>query len=169
MDPVSTLEELFATPGEPWQRLSPNYRSMRRLTSVIGIGVVFLAGALVIGLALGIWWLAGLTALAGLVLLIVRWIVVGRNWRSWGYLEREEDLYITHGVLFRTMITVPYGRMQLVEVRSTPLQRAYGLATVQLVTASASTDAAIPGLLPDEAARLRDRLSELGEARASGL
>ncbi|MBO0812992.1 MAG: PH domain-containing protein [Microlunatus sp.] len=149
--------------------MSPNYRSMRRLTSVIGIGVVFLAGALVIGLAAGIWWLAGLTALVGVVLLIVRWIVVGRNWKSWGYLEREEDLYITHGVLFRTMITVPYGRMQLVEVRSTPLQRAYGLATVQLVTASASTDAAIPGLLPDEAARLRDRLSELGEARASGL
>lgn len=166
---MSTLEELFASPGEAWQRLSPNYRSMRRLTSVIGIGVVFLAGALVVGLAAGVWWLAGLIALVGAGILVARWIVVGRNWASWGYLEREEDLYITHGVLFRTMITVPYGRMQLVEVRSTPLQRAYGLATVQLVTASASTDAAIPGLLPDEAARLRDRLSELGEARASGL
>jgi membrane protein YdbS with pleckstrin-like domain len=169
MGPVSTLEELFASPGEPWQRLSPNYRSMRRLTSVIGIGVVFLAGALVVGLAVGLWWLAGVIVVVGAAILIARWIVVGRNWASWGYLEREEDLYITHGVLFRSMVTVPYGRMQLVEVRSTPLQRAYGLATVQLVTASAATDAAIPGLLPDEAARLRDRLSELGEARASGL
>lgn len=166
---MSTLEELFASPGGAWQRLSPNYRSMRRLTSVIGIGVVFLAGALVVGLAARVWWLAGLIVVVGAGTLVARWIVVGRNWASWGYLEREEDLYITHGVLFRTMITVPYGRMQLVEVRSTPLQRAYGLATVQLVTASASTDAAIPGLLPDEAARLRDRLSELGEARASGL
>lgn len=166
---MSTLEELFASPGEEWRRLSPNYRSMRRLTSVIGIGVVFLAAALVVGLVAGVWWLAGLIVAVGAAILVARWVVVGRNWASWGYLEREEDLYITHGVLFRTMITVPYGRMQLVEVRSTPLQRAYGLATVQLVTASASTDAAIPGLLPDEAARLRDRLSELGEARASGL
>lgn len=166
---MSTLEELFASPGGAWQRLSPNYRSMRRLTSVIGIGVVFLAGALVVGLAARVWWLAGLIVVVGAGILVARWIVVGRNWASWGYLEREDDLYITHGVLFRTMITVPYGRMQLVEVRSTPLQRAYGLATVQLVTASASTDAAIPGLLPEEAARLRDRLSELGEARASGL
>ncbi|QGN35725.1 PH domain-containing protein [Microlunatus sp. Gsoil 973] len=163
------MEELFATPGAPWQRLSPNYRSMRRLTSVIGIGVVFLAGALIAGLAAGLWWLAGVIIVVGAAILVARWIVVGRNWASWGYLEREEDLYITNGVLFRTMVTVPYGRMQLVEVRSTPLQRAYGLATVQLVTASASTDAAIPGLLPEEAARLRDRLSELGEARASGL
>jgi hypothetical protein len=40
---------------------------------------------------------------------------------------------------------------------------------VQLVTASAATDAVIPGLLPDEAGRLRDRLSQLGEAQASGL
>lgn len=166
---MSTVEELFATPGDPWQRISPNYRSMRRLTSVIGIGVIFLAAALGVGLAAGIWWLAAVIIVVGLAILVARWIVVGRNWASWGYLEREEDLYITHGVLFRTMITVPYGRMQLVEVRSTPLQRWYGLATVQLVTASASTDAAIPGLLPDEAARLRDRLSELGEARASGL
>ena len=166
---VSTAEELFASPGEPWRRLSPGYRSMRRLTSLIGIGVIFLAGALVVGLVARVWWLAGVIIVIGAGILIARWIVVGRNWTSWGYLEREEDLYITHGVLFRTMITVPYGRMQLVEVRSTPLQRAYGLATVQLVTASASTDAAIPGLLPDEAARLRDLLTQLGEARASGL
>jgi uncharacterized protein len=164
------MEELFAPPGEiRWQRLSPNYRSMRRLISVIGIGIVFLGAAAVVGLTSGLWWLAAVIVVVGALILLARWIVVGRSWKSWGYLEREEDLYITHGVLFRTLITVPYGRMQAVEVRSTPLQRAYGLATVQLVTASASTDAAIPGLLPAEAARLRDRLSELGEARASGL
>jgi hypothetical protein len=59
--------------------------------------------------------------------------------------------------------------MQLVEVESGPLERAFGLASVTLHTASASTDATIPGLTPDEAARLRDRLTELGEAQASGL
>jgi uncharacterized protein len=36
-------------------------------------------------------------------------------------------------------------------------------------TASAETNATIPGLAPDEAARLRDRLTELGEAQLSGL
>ena len=44
-----------------------------------------------------------------------------------------------------------------------------GLATVRLHTAAAATDARIPGLEREEAARLRDRLAELGEAQAAGL
>jgi membrane protein YdbS with pleckstrin-like domain len=38
-----------------------------------------------------------------------------------------------------------------------------------LSTMSAATDATIPGLVPAEAERLRDRLTELGEARSAGL
>ncbi|HHV20068.1 MAG TPA: PH domain-containing protein [Propionibacterium sp.] len=89
--------------------------------------------------------------------------------RSWGYAELADDLYVTHGLWFRRLMAVPYGRMQVVEVEAGPIERALGLATVKLVTASASTDATIPGLPPEEAARLRDRLTELGETRTSGL
>ena len=74
-----------------------------------------------------------------------------------------------HGVLFRRLVVVPYGRMQLVEVSAGPLHRWFDLATVQLHTAAASTDAHIPGLRPAEAARLRDRLAARGEARSAGL
>ena len=70
---------------------------------------------------------------------------------------------------WRTLTAVPYGRMQLVEVESGPLERLFGLASVTLKTASPGTDARIPGLDPAEAARLRDQLTELGEAHASGL
>jgi hypothetical protein len=59
--------------------------------------------------------------------------------------------------------------MQFVDVQAGPLERRYGLATVQLHTASPATDARIPGLPHAEAARLRDRLAALGEARAAGL
>lgn len=163
------MDELFAPPDQAWKRLSPRFRTLERLTSAIGLAVVFSVAALIVGVASGLWWVSGLIWLVALVLMVVRWIVIGRAYRSWGYVEREEDLYITHGVLFRSLITVPYGRMQLVDVHSGPLQRAFGMATVQLITASASTDATIPGLPPDEAARLRDRLTTLGEARSSGL
>jgi membrane protein YdbS with pleckstrin-like domain len=163
------MEQLFAPPDQDWQRLSVKFRSMRRLSSVIWLTILFGGGAVAVAITTRLWWLVALILVVGAVIMVLRWIVVGRNWASWGYAEREDDLYITNGVLFRTLITVPYGRMQLVEVRTTPLQRAYGLATVQLVTASASTDAAIPGLLPEEAARLRDRLTQLGESQASGL
>jgi hypothetical protein len=109
--------------------------------------------------------LAVVPLLAGAIL----WGVVGRRYRSWGYAEREDDLLVRRGVLFARLSVVPYGRMQFIDVAAGPLERAFGLATVHLHTAAAATDARIPGLESEEAARLRDRLAELGEAQAAGL
>jgi hypothetical protein len=163
------MDELFAPPTYEWNRLSPKYRTLRRLTSLLVAPILFSVPAIVVGVVSGEWWISAILWGIAAVIAVSRLLLVDRNWRSWGYVEREDDLYITHGVLFRTLVAVPYGRMQLVEVESGPLERAFGLASVTLHTASASTDATIPGLTPDEAARLRDRLTELGEAQASGL
>ena len=95
--------------------------------------------------------------------------MIGRQVRSWGYAERADDLLVRRGVAFRTVVVVPYGRMQYVDVYAGPVDRIFGLAKVQLHTASARSDAYIPGLPPQEAARLRDRLASRGEARLAGL
>ena len=95
--------------------------------------------------------------------------LVGRRYRSWGYAEREDDLLVRRGVMFARLSVVPYGRMQFIDVTAGPLERAFGLATVRLHTAAAATDARIPGLEREEAARLRDTLAELGETQAAGL
>jgi membrane protein YdbS with pleckstrin-like domain len=163
------MDDLFAPPAYEWQRLSPRYRSLRRLTTLLVAPIMLTVPALVVGLAFGLWWLSLLLWVLAAVIVVIRLGLVERTWRSWGYVERDDDLYITHGVLFRTLVAVPYGRMQLVEVESGPLERAFGLASVTLKTASPDTNATIPGLPPEEAARLRDRLTERGEAQASGL
>lgn len=107
---------------------------------------------------------------AALVLLgVLCWRLIGRNYRSWRYVERAEDLLISRGVLFRELVVVPYGRMQFVDVKAGPIERRFGIATVQLHTAAAASDARIRGVVPAEAARLRDRLAALGEARSAGL
>ncbi|NXY97222.1 PH domain-containing protein, partial [Streptomyces sp. BR123] len=141
--------------------------TVRRLLLVMWM--LLLAGVT----ALLLWLLAGpVWAAAGALWLVVLawgWGLLERNWRSWRYAERADDLLISRGVLWQGQIVVPYGRMQLVEVTSGPLERRFGLASVQLHTAAAATDAKIPGLLPADAERLRDRLTELGEARSAGL
>ncbi len=104
-----------------------------------------------------------------LVIGALAWVVVGRRFRSWGYAEREDDLLVRRGVMFSRLSVVPYGRMQFIDVQAGPLERLFRLATVRLHTAAAATDARIPGLESEEAARLRDRLAELGEAQAAGL
>lgn len=113
------------------------------------------------------WMWAGL----GLSLVITVWtaIVIVRQVRRLGYAERADDLLIRRGILFRSTTVVPFGRMQFVDVKSGPIDRMLGLATVELHTASASTDASIPGLPAAEADRLRDALAARGEARLAGL
>src|SRR3954465_4778474 len=115
--------------------------------AVAGGAAVGVAVLLVLLVASGFWWVA----------------LRGR-YRAWAYSERGDDLLVRSGLLVRRLSVVPYGRMQLIEGTAGPIDRIFGLATVQLHTASASTDARIPGLPTAEAHRLRDRLAELGEA-----
>jgi uncharacterized protein len=163
------MDDLFAPPAYDWQRPAPGFLKLRRLGDAIFWLILFSIPAVLVLIFTDLWWLPVLLWVAALVTIGLRFHFLRKSCASWGYVEREDDLYITHGVLFRTLIAVPYGRMQLVEVESGPLERAFGMATVTLKTASAETNASIPGLAPDEATRLRDRLTELGEAHASGL
>jgi membrane protein YdbS with pleckstrin-like domain len=129
------------------------------VTTALGVGLGLSEGARAAGVAV----VATITA-AVLLTLLLR----GR-YRSWAYLERGDDLLVRRGVMFRRLTVVPYGRMQFVDVTAGPVDRMFGLATVQLHTAAAATDARIPGLSREVADRLRDRLAALGEARAAGL
>jgi uncharacterized protein len=153
---------------DQWRGLHPSARTVWGLAGVVPAALVGLAGAIGV-------WVAGAPALAGGVLVLAGafaalwWVLIGRRWRAWGYAEREQDLMIRRGVLVRRMTIVPYGRMQFVDVSQGPLARALGVSTVQLHTAAAATDARIPFLPDGEAARLRDRLTVLGEAHAAGL
>ncbi|MER5714523.1 PH domain-containing protein [Streptomyces sp. NPDC002132] len=153
--------------GAAWTGLPPGLLRMRRLLLVVWLGLAAAGVGVLLGLLAGPAWAAfALLPLAGMGW---GWVMLGRNWRSWRYAERADDLLISRGVLWREETVVPYGRMQLVEVTSGPVERYFGLAGVQLHTAAAATDARIPGLDPAEAERLRDRLTELGEARSAGL
>ena len=158
-----------------WTPVSPRLRSLRR--AVLGIVVAVVALVVVAAaLLVAIWGdgaAAAITAGVGLVLLLALaalcWRLIDRNYLGWGYAERAEDLLVVRGWLFRRMVVVPYGRMQFVDVTAGPLQRRFEVATVQLHTAAAASDARIPGLPPDEAHRLRDTLARLGETRSAGL
>jgi membrane protein YdbS with pleckstrin-like domain len=138
---------------------------------LIRLGAVLLVLSAV--LAVG-WAVTGHPLFAaglGLALLLgaVRVGTTVRAVRAWGYAERDDDLLVRHGLLVRRLSIVPYARMQFVDVSAGPLERLFDLATVQLHTAAAASDARVPGLRPAEASRLRDRLTALGRDRAAGL
>lgn len=157
----------FDPPGVVWTSVSPKLIWVR-----LAGAIVFLVVVVVVAVVLAVLletWVPLLVAAPLVVLDLVSAAIVPAQVRSWGYAERQEDLLVRHGVMFRSLTVVPYGRMQYVDVNAGPLDRLLGLATVRLHTASAGTDAAVPGLSREEAARLRDRLSDAGQAQLAGL
>jgi membrane protein YdbS with pleckstrin-like domain len=125
-------------------------------------------GGLVFGLTAGT--AAGLGVGLGLVAAgLIGERFLARRVAAWGYAERRQDLMVRRGVLIRRESVIPYGRMQFIDVTAGPVERSLGLATVRMHTAAAASDARIPGLEQQAAAKLRDQLSALGEAQAAGL
>lgn len=170
---VSPVDRLFVEPSVDWQPVSPKLVVERRLPLVplAFLGVAALVGGAVASggqsSARTPLLFAGAVAL---VLAAVGWfVVVPRMVRSWRYAEREQDLLVSRGRLIRRLTVVPYGRMQVIEVSANPISTRLGIATVTLVTASASTDATIPGVPVAVAHELRDRLAAKGEALTAGL
>jgi membrane protein YdbS with pleckstrin-like domain len=141
---------------------------MRKTEIVVVTAVLALLFGLVFLAAQGA--LAALVSVGTLVVIgaVCAWFV-RRRYRAWRYQERHEDLIVARGVMVQRLSVVPYGRMQFVEVTAGPIERVFQLSTVKLHTAAAASDARIPGLEREEAARLRDRLTELGESMAAGM
>jgi membrane protein YdbS with pleckstrin-like domain len=80
------------------------------------------------------------------------------RWRRWRWSDLPEALELHRGVIVHRASYVPYHRIQQIDVERGPLERSLGLAQLVVRTASATTDAAVPGLAEDEAVRLRTRL-----------
>jgi uncharacterized protein len=165
-DAPGSGSEPFDPAGVHWSTVSPRLAAARRVVGLslllpVVIAVILLAVlltpvgwvGLVVPAALAGWW----------------WWLTGRQVRAIGYAERDDDLLVRRGIMWRTIVVVPYGRLQYVDVHAGPVDRVFGIARVQLHTASAATDAAIPGLPPTEAARVRDRLAARGQAHLAGL
>ena len=158
----------------PLNPVSPKYAGVRIVRSVLQWGgfVLVFAALAIVGLVIDetvvvIISLAFIVPF--LVGMIIEIIIVFRQVRALGYREREHDLLLQRGIMFRSTTVIPYGRLQYVEVTAGPIMRALGLATVTMHTASASTDASLPGLPRAEAEALRDSIAARGGARLAGL
>lgn len=161
----------FDPVGVEWTRIDTGLTRARRLlfvtpTAIIGVValvvVAFTDSAVLRGVAGGV-------AAVAFALAAWWWRWAERSRRAIGYAESDADFLVTHGLLWRELVVVPYGRIQYVEVDAGPVAQWLGIATVTINTASAGTAVRIPGLRPDAATRLRDRLAELGEVRDGGV
>lgn len=150
-----------------WRRVSPKY-VLVVIASTVLTGLVLSAASLFLWLVGG--WAFGWVVLAVVVIVtVIALVIAPRRARSIGYRLRDDDLLFRRGIMFQRFVSVPYGRMQLIDINRGPVSRMLGLADLKFVTAAASTGVMVPGLPEPEAAELRDRLVELAESRRAGL
>lgn len=154
-------------PEVEWRRVSRKlitveFISEAALLLIITAAVVFVA---LVWEWTWIWWPFAAFA----VIAVISAAFIPRRIRAIGYQLRADDLLFRRGIMWQRFVAVPYGRMQLVDINRGPLSRAFGLADLKFVTASASTGVVINGLPEAEAEGLRDHLVAVAESRRTGL
>jgi membrane protein YdbS with pleckstrin-like domain len=150
-----------------WHQISPKYVASQTVQNGIFVVVLLaIAAALVLTLEQHwVWIPVGVL----IVWTVIAQLVLPRQARALGYMLRDDDIVFRKGILWQRMIAVPYGRLQLVDITHGPMDRAFGIAKLKMVTAAATTGVEIPGLSRDASEALRDTLIEVAETRRTGL
>ncbi len=160
------MSDPLSPEGVEFRPVSPSLAKVR----LIGAAIYFLIPAVVfavLAIVLSAYFWIGVGVCAALFVWML-WLIP-RQVRALGYATTDSDLLVRRGIMWRRLDVVPYGRIQFVDVHEGPIARAVGIASCELHTAAASTDAKIDGLPVEEANRLREQLVTQGSANLSGL
>jgi uncharacterized protein len=88
--------------------------------------------------------------------------------RSRGFILREKDIHYKSGVLWQKVVSLPYNRVQHVEMESNPVERRFKLTTLKLFTSGGGkADMKIPAVEFERASRLRAYVIERAAAKTT--
>ncbi|UJP11723.1 PH domain-containing protein [Microbacterium sp. KUDC0406] len=150
-----------------WHQISQRYVASQMVQNTLFI-VLVAAAAAVLSFGFEQTW-AWIPAGVLILVTLVTMVILPRQAKAIGYMLRSDDIVFRRGILWQRMVAVPYGRLQLVDITHGPLDRAFGVAQLKMVTAAATTGVQIPGLNQPAAEALRDTLIQVAETRRTGL
>ncbi len=79
-----------------------------------------------------------------------------------GFALRKHDVSYRKGWFFRSLLSIPFNRVQHCEVKQGPIESLFGLASLKVFTAGGSgSDMNIPGLPPEKAKILRSHITNI--------
>ncbi len=150
---------------DPARQLDPRVRRLWMLEWALGaLGVLVATIAVGVLLALAEEGLAAalVAVVGGLLTLLLTVLAVVQprlEYARFRYEITELGLYVARGRLWRTWQVVPHARVQTVDTKRGPLERAFGLVSVAVTTASARGGTDVPGLDPRVADELVEELA----------
>lgn len=162
-NPIVPPDQMPEIRKEDFQPVDPKY--LRLIYYRIAITFLFMGAALAFLLLVSDeGWPPALTwILAGFILFIsVYSLIISKlSFPYRGYLIREKDLSYKRGLLTFKLSSIPYKRIQHVELNQGVLAKRMGLASIKIFTAGGSSDdLSIPGLPIETAKQIRAFLTE---------
>ncbi len=165
-----------SVPEPQWVPAASGYLTVRFIHTISALALPILAGAALycagaffggpevlrlVGLAVivvfglwGLWWL----------------LTTPRRTRALGYALESNHLMARRGIVFRSMSSMPYGRIQYVDVDSGPLERMCGVARLTVRTAGTTTGTMVLFGIPlNVAEELRADLVRRADERMAAL
>ena len=165
-----------AVPEPQWVPAASGYLTVRFVHTISALALPILAG---VALYCAGAYFGGPEALriVGLVVVAVFglwglwWILTTpRRTRALGYALESNHLMARRGIVFRSMSSMPYGRIQYVDVDSGPLERMCGVARLTVRTAGTTTGTMVLFGIPlNVAEKLRADLVRRADERMAAL
>ncbi len=165
-----------SVPEPQWVPAASGYLTVRFVHTISALALPILAGIAmycagaffggpealrIVGLAVvavfglwGLWWI----------------LTTPRRTRALGYALEPNHLMARRGIMFRSMSSMPYGRIQYVDVDSGPLERMCGVARLTVRTAGTTTGTMVLFGIPlNVAEELRADLVRRADERMAAL
>lgn len=142
----------------PFDALDKRYKTALLVPFALGWASLFMAASVISFFTVGqvIFLAKPLALLPVCSLLLFLLLYIPAYVDACGVTLRTQDIHFKSGVFWRKVTSLPFNRIQHVELESGPLDRLFKLATLKIFTAGGgSTDMRIPGLRYDRASKLR--------------
>ena len=165
-----------AVPEPQWVPAASGYLTVRFVHTISALALPILAGVALYcaGAFFGgpeVLRIVGLAVVAVFGLWGLWWILTTpRRTRALGYALESNHLMARRGIVFRSMSSMPYGRIQYVDVDSGPLERMCGVARLTVRTAGTTTGTMVLFGIPlNVAEELRADLVRRADERMAAL
>ena len=141
-----------------YQQLEKNYLWMTLVQNAIflavlfGVGMIFLVTVFLDNFFINLIKFMGGWLLFAIALVTLSWLGFYRK----GFALRERDVTYKTGLIFKSVTTIPFNRVQHCELKKGPFEELFTLSRLRVYTAGGmASDLSIPGLEPKIAENMK--------------
>jgi uncharacterized protein len=141
-----------------YEALEINYRNVS-MYATAAFFIFVLATYLITGIfveELYHTYILGIVVIGWALLLVLSLFISYKAYQYEGYALRQNDITYKSGMFFRSVLVIPFNRIQHCEINQGPIDRWFGLAELSLFTAGgSSSDLNVPGLTMAKASSIK--------------